>query len=178
MRNLRAWLALVLLALALAPRPLRADEATPEHRVKAAFVYKFSEYVEWPAVAFARADSPLVFGVLGSDALAAELERFAVGRSVGGRPVHVRRVARGDAWDGLHVVFLGDDPRNADVLQAARGRPVLTITEAAVDARGGMINFVLVDAKVRFDVALPEAEASGLRISSRLLSVARRVARP
>ena len=178
MGNVRALVALVLLLALLAPRPLRAEEATPEHRVKAAFVYKFSEYVEWPPAAFAGADSPLVIGVVGSDALARELERFATGRNVGGRPVHVRRIARGDAWDGLHVVFLGDDARNAAVLQAARGRPVLTITEAAVDARGGMINFVLVDAKVRFDVALPEAEASGLRISSRLLSVARRVARP
>lgn len=172
-----ALLALWLSSLAHASGPDAG--ATPEYRVKAAFVYKFGDYVQWPADAFARADSPVVFGVLGSDALADELARLSAGRTLGGRDVVVRKLVAGEAWAGLHVVFVGgeDATRVAAALAAGAGRPVLTVTEARSGA-AGMINFVVVADKVRFDVALPPAEAARLKISSRLLAVARRVLAP
>ena len=181
MPALRVLLRLLLLVALALPVATRADTAAPEYRVKAAFVFKFGDYVEWPGDAFARADSPLVFGVLGADALADELARLTAGRTVGGRAVVVRKLAAGEAWTGLHVAFVGgDEPRQlAAALAAGAGKPVLTVTEAREGAAtAGMINFVVVADKVRFDVALPDADAARLKISSRLLAVARRVEAP
>ena len=176
------WRSLALVALLLSsPVAAAPPAAAPEYRVKAAFVYKFCDYVEWPPGAFPAADSPLVFGVIGADALADELARLTAGRTVGGRAIVVRKLAPGQAWTGLHVAFVGgDDPDLlAAALAAGAGRPVLTVTEAREDAASrGMINFVLVDDKVRFDVAVPPADSARLKISSRLLAVARRVEAP
>jgi hypothetical protein len=154
-----------------------APQAT-EYRVKAAFVYKFGDYVEWPSDAFAAPSSPLVIGVVGADVLADELERIAVGRTIGGRQVVVRKLEYGAPLSGMHVIFVGqsDSRKLAAELDASKGQPALTVTESADGLRlGSMINFVVVSDKVRFDVALPSAEASRLKISSRLLAVARNV---
>lgn len=155
-----------------------ASTQAPEYRVKAAFVYKFSDYVEWPSEAFANPNSPLVIGVVGADTLAEELARIAGGRTVGGRPVAVRKLRYGEPLSGLHVIFLGQS--NSRQLTAAlgssKGHAALTVTESADGIRlGSMINFVVESDKVRFDVALASAEASRLKISSRLLAVARNV---
>lgn len=171
-------LALLLLsfrALAIAaPVELQATE----DRVKAAFVYKFGDYIEWPPEAFDAADSPLVIGVVGADALADELTRIAEGRTISGRRVAVKKLRYGDPLSGLHMVFIGrsDTRRVTAALEASKGRPALTITETTDGLKlGSVINFVVVANKVRFDVALPPAEASRLKISSRLLAVARTV---
>lgn len=183
----RAFYALVAAALMLVLLPggrALADAApleqvqASESRVKAAFVYKFGDYIEWPPEAFEAPDSPLVIGVVGADALAEELARVAAGRPLGGRRVAVKKLSYGDSLSGLHIVFIGrsDSRRLTEALEASKGRPALTITESADGLRlGSMINFVVVANKVRFDVALPSAEASRLKISSRLLAVARTV---
>ena len=164
------------------PRCLAQSDQTDlqiaEYRVKAAFLYKFASYVEWPARVFVRPESPFVFGVSGADALGEELGQVVVGHSVGGRPVLIRKLRRGDSVEGLHILFVGgtDGGRPAEVLASAKGKPVLTVTESAdTFALGSIINFVIVDDKVRFDVALREAELCNLRVSARLLSVARKV---
>jgi hypothetical protein len=173
-----AWLALLALLLGLfAPTLPAQDRQASEYAVKAAFVFKFGEYIEWPAATFADAGSPLRIGVSGADAMAGELERIVAGRTMAGRPVQVRRLAPGDPVDDLQLLFVGGAAGDvAAVLGAQPGRAILTVTEVpgAMPA-GSMINFVVVDAKVRFDVALPPAEARQLKISSRLLAVARRV---
>ena len=154
------------------------SEAQSEYRVKAAFLYKFGSYVEWPDRAFPRSDSPLTIGVIGADALAEELEQIVSGRNVNGRPVQVRRLRAGESMAGLQVLFIGraDAGRLAEILSAAKGRSVLTVTESEDALQlGSVINFVVVDDKVRFDVALPPADLGSLKISSRLLAVARKV---
>lgn len=159
----------------------RTELQVPEYRVKAAFVYKFGDYVEWPPAAFANPDSPLVIGVVGAGALADELARISAGRTIGGRPVAVRKLRYGEPLSGLHVIFLGRSTSKqlAAALEASNGRAVLTITESEDGFRlGSMINFVVVADKVRFDVALARAEASQLKVSSRLLEVARNIVAP
>jgi len=160
------------------PRPAQADAQADEYRVKAAFLYKFGGYIEWPSGSFARADSPVTIGVMGADALAEELAQIVAGRNVNGRPVLVRRLRPGDPIAGLHMLFIGrsDSGRLAEILAAARGRALLTVTESE-DALelGSMINFVVVEDKVRFDVAPPPSESGNLKISARLLGVARKV---
>lgn len=169
---------LLLAVLGAAGRaPAGEDEGSAEYQVKAAFVCKFGNYIDWPAPALGAAGEPFRIGVLASPWVLEEFRRTAASASVAGRPVDVRPLARGEALDGLQAVFVSRamSAHAAEVLAAAQGRPVLTVTE--LDPRGptGMINFVVAEDKVRFDILLPPAVQSGLKISVRLLGVARRV---
>lgn len=149
-----------------------------EYQVKAAFLYKFGAYVEWPAQSFAQADSPLVIGVMGAGSVADELIQMASGRNINGHPVAVKKLRRGDAINGVHILFVArtDNDKLAEALAAAKGQPVLVVTETdSPPTSGSTINFVVADEKVRFDIALPSAESSNLKLSARLLTVARKV---
>ena len=176
MKALAAALALVLwTAAAAAAQP---DTPASEVQIKAAFLYKFGDFVQWPPASFARPDTPFTIGVMGAEEVAAALEQLVADRKVQGRPVLVRRVRRGEPLAGLHVLFIGraEGSRLAEILAAARGQAVLTVTESDnAIAHGSIINFVAEEQRVRFDIALPSAERGQLRISSRLLAVARKV---
>jgi hypothetical protein len=172
--SLRAWAAAALLAAA-GTVPAQADR---EVQIKAAFLYKFGDFVEWPENAFAGSDDVFVIGVIGADAVAAELERVVAGRTIQERKVVVRRLKRGEVPGQLHVLFVGEaeGARLGEVLAAVKGQPLLVVTESEnALQQGSVINFVPVGDKLRFDVALPPAERARLKISSRLLAVARKV---
>lgn len=157
---------------------LAGQSEVVEYQVKAAFLYKFGAYVEWPAQSFAQADSPLVIGVMGASAVADELTQMATGRNINGHPVTVKKIRRGDAVTGVHILFIAraDNDKLAETLAAAKGQAVLVVTETEPPpAAGSMINFVVAEDKVRFDIALPSAESSNLKLSARLLTVARKV---
>ena len=167
-----------LAAMALVPALAQVDRAAAETQIKAAFLYKFSGFVEWPPKAFARPDSPFTIGVIGADELATDLEQIVKGRTVLERAVVVRRMRRGESVAGIQMLFIGqaEGTRLAEILAIAKGQSVLTVTESEnALSHGSMINFVFVDDKVRFDVALPQAERGALKISARLLAVARKV---
>ena len=163
------------------PASAQSELQATEPRVKAAFLFKFGSYVEWPSGTFASANAPLTIGVVDADTLADELAAIVAGRSMDGRPVVVRKLHAGDTMAGLNIIFIGktSSRRTAEILSPIKGRATLAVTESddALDL-GSTINFVIVDGKVRFDVALPPAEAGGLKISSRLLAVARKVRGP
>lgn len=144
-------------------------------RVKAAYLYKFANYVEWPEQAFDTARSPLVIGVVDADALADELERVVAGRTIHDRPLEVRRVRRADASGDLHILYLGDvDARElSEFLHATRHQPTLTVTDSRLPASSGsMINFAVIDHRVRFEVSLPPARSAGISISALMLTAA------
>jgi hypothetical protein len=153
-----------------------AEEATPvEQRVKAAFLYQFAGYVEWPLDSFAQPGTPVTIAVMGADPLAAALTQIAIGRTVGGRTVNTRRVKEGESLAGVHILFVGkaDAPQLAQIAQRIRGQPILIVTESDKALNdGSMINFILRDRRVRFEIALDTAEQHRLRLSSRLLSIA------
>jgi hypothetical protein len=156
----------------------QANTQAVEYQVKAAFLYKFGNYVDWPERAFERPDSPLVVGIVGADTFADALIQLVAGRMVNGHAVTVRKLRRGESVAGLHILFIGrmDEAGLTELLAASKGRAMLTVTEAEnTIPPGSMINFVLVDDKVRFDIALPPAEQGNLKISARLLGVARKV---
>lgn len=140
--------------------------------VKAAFILKFLNYVEWPAAAFAAADAPYVIGVEGADGVLAELQRQGAGHKFNGRAVAVRRVGAAEVPAGVQLLFIGERARIAPLLRELRA-PVLVVSDAdgALDL-GSMINFRLVDDRVRFEVALEPVRNAGLQLDSRLLSVA------
>lgn len=148
-----------------------------ERRVKAAFLYKFLGYAEFPPQAFADPAGPLTIAVVGSDDMAAELARIAAGRVVAGRPIAVRRVAEHETVPPVHLLFVAgsDGERAGRVLRAAPGS-FLTVTECDGGLRyGSVINFRIVDERVRFDVSLDAAEKNNVKLSSRLLTVANRI---
>ena len=152
------------------------EAATLERRVKAAFVYKFAAFVEWPPDAFAQADTPIRIGVVGEEAIARDIAEASMNRTVEGRRVQVMQVAPGDSLEGVHILFLREAASAVlrDSIAALKPEAMLIVTESA-DAlgRGSVINFVLDGGKVRFDISLEAAERRGLRLSSRLITVAR-----
>ena len=150
----------------------RAQDAS-ESAVKAAYLYKFAAYVEWPAPS--RAEAPFVIATLAADDVATELAQLLPGRAIAGRPAVVRRVAAGETLKDVQILFVGrraGDQRAA--VEAARREGALTVTESSLD-HGAAINFVIAESRVSFEVSLEAAERGGHRISSRMLSVARRV---
>ena len=151
-------------------------QVASEAAVKAAFVHKFMGYVEWPPH-LANPEAPIVIGTLGSDDVTQELERIVPSRPVGGRRLVVRKLSEGDTFKGLHVLFIGrGEPATRAILRQAREQGVLTVTETERGIEmGAAINFVSTDDRVGFEVSLDSAERSGVRISSRMLAVARRV---
>lgn len=154
--------------------------AALEVQVKAAYLYKFATYAEWPSAKLGAADAPLVIGVLGSDALAAELETQTRDQRVHGRSFAVRRLNKGDSLAGVHILFVGtSNVSTLDTLFAAlRGQPILTVTDnRAGQSRGSMITFVAKAGRLRFEVALAPANASQIRLSALLLTAATRVVR-
>jgi hypothetical protein len=170
--------AVVLAAWSLAIASLAGAQDNGELQIKAAFLFKFGDFVDWPEGTFAEG-RPFTIGVIGAPGMAEELSRLAAGRTVQGRPVTVRRLARDAVLDGLHVLFVGraEAAHLAEIAAHADGLALLTVSDSDnALASGIMINFVAAQSKVRFDIALPPAERGGIRISARLLSVARKVA--
>lgn len=167
---------LLLAVLASGLSPAQTDETPTEYQVKAAFLFKFGGYVDWPVEVFPDADSPFVIGIMGAGAMADDLRAIVAGRSIDGRSVAVRTLYEGDSLAGVHVLFIGRAASAAvsSVLESIARQPVLIVTEMD-DAPGSAINFVIVNNKVRFDITLASAESRNLKISARLLGVARTV---
>lgn len=175
------WAAASILALAAAPADAQpaagASAAYPEAEVKAAFLLGFAGYVQWPAAETGARTGPIRFAVLNAPRVEAALERLAQGRSVQGRSVRVRALGSIDELDGDEVLFIGPNEnwRLPQQIAAVEG-PTLVVTDAPDGlAAGAMINFQLVDRRVRFEVGLPAAHEAGLSLSSRLLAAALRV---
>jgi hypothetical protein len=170
-------LALALLLLVFSCLAVGAQQAasTPllERSVKAAFLYKFLGYLEFPS----DPGPALLVGVLGADDVAAELAQIANGRTVGNRTITVRKLADGDPLGGLQLLFVGAEAAQPEAaLRAAEKNGTVTVTEQDNGLQSGsVINFRLVDERVRFEVSLPAAERCNVKLSSRLLSVAYRV---
>jgi hypothetical protein len=174
----RVRLGLLCLALFAAGFSGAADDAATvlERRVKAALLYRFLNYVEWPDAA--SSPTPLTIGIVGADALAAELSEVTAGRTINGRPLAVRVVRTADIGRvDTQLLFIGRGEAS-QLATLLRGVPpgVLIVTESE-DAlqQGSIINFKLLDGQVRFDISLDAARRRNIRLSSRLLSVAHTV---
>lgn len=174
----RAWLLLVALGGASHAGAADSPRTATEAGVKAAYLYKFATYVEWPPATFARADAALTIGIIGADDVAAELVKIKAAAAASGRSMEVKVLRAGEAATGVHILFVGrhDTARLARLLGAASALPALTVTESSggLDS-GSIINFVIVDDRIRFEVSLPHAERNGIKVSVRLLNVALRV---
>jgi hypothetical protein len=155
---------------------LRAEaEVAKEYQIKAAFLYNFVKYVEWPARRFAAEDSPIVIGILGANPFGEVLAGIVKNRKVNGRSIEVKVVSTAADAATVHALFVGihQDGRLAAMIGPLRDAAVLTVGESrAFIAAGGVIAFVFEGDKVRFEVNLPSAQESDLKISAQLLKLA------
>ena len=160
----------------LAGATLQAEpDPTLEHRVKAAFLYNFAKFVDWPTNAFADADAPLVIGIFGDGSMVQALEQTVKGKSIGNRAIQTRRILDATRINPCQILFVAQS-ETQQVAQsvAAVGRaPVLLVGESpGFVAAGGAIGFASDEGRVRFEANTAAAERTGLKISSKLLRLA------
>ena len=154
--------------------------AAAEYQLKAAFVYNFAKFIEWPPSSFPTASSPFVIGVTGRTALTTALETAVTNRKINGRAIVIKAVETIEATRGTHLLFVAasEDKRLREFVPVLSPAQILTIGESEAFAKeGGIINFVLEGDKCRFDINVDAAERAQLKISAQLLKLARNVRR-
>jgi len=155
------------------------DVPVSEYQVKAAYLYNFAKFVEWPPGSFASASANFQLCILGPDPFGEELRNLIRDKAMNGHPFEVRDVLDPRQAKGCQILFIASPEKKQwkQILSVLAGSSVLTVGENEGFAeRGGMINFFLQNGRVKFEVNPKAAELAGLKISSKLLSVAKIVA--
>jgi hypothetical protein len=145
-------------------------------QVKAAFLYNFAKFVEWPADVLPESSTEMGLCILGEDPFGADLDDTIQGKSVNGRGIEIKRFRTLHALKGCHVLFISSSEwhRLPKILEDLKGESLLTVGEMTRFAKlGGIINFAMEENKVRFEINIDAAERARLRISSRLLKLAK-----
>jgi hypothetical protein len=177
-RRLPAWALACVLAVGAGKLTARAATAAPDlNEAKANMLWNIAKFVEWPALPEDKT-TPLVFTILGEDDLAADLAGLLSSRTVNGRPVFVRFARRPQDAKGSQILYLAasESGQMGSVLAAIDTSAVLTVSDApGFAAHGGMVGFATEGTRVRFEVNLNQAEKNGLKLSAKLLSLARLV---
>jgi hypothetical protein len=153
-------------------------QSASEYEVKAAYLYKLGQYVEWPAAAFAQPSSPVQICIVGDDPFGALLDNTVSGERIGTRQIAVSRMPAATKGAGCHIAYFGGSGQQgtAEGLAQLQGTPVLTITDADRKGEGtGIVHFVVKANRVRFDIDDQAAAENGLQISAKLLSLAQSV---
>jgi hypothetical protein len=167
-----SWRLFTLAAMLSLSRPCCPAEVNPnplEYRIKAAFLFNFLKFVEWPAAA---GDSPWVIGILGSDPFGGALEDTVRGKLVNGRAIQVRRYARPADVKECNILFI--DRAESERLGTPAQQGLLTVGEASGFLQsGGIVNFYLEDNRVHFEIRATAAHSAGLRVSAQLLKLGR-----
>jgi hypothetical protein len=152
-----------------------AEFQPAEYQLKAAFMFNFAKFITWPPEAFAETNSPFRFGVLGQNPFGDDLDRLVRNKSLGGHPLTVERPGSVAEARKCHVLFISTSEENhlRQILDDLRGSTVLTVGETSrfVES-GGIIGFVIESQKIHFEINSQEASRAGLKVSSKLLSLA------
>jgi len=153
----------------------RAQQPGVEYAVKATYLYKFAPFVEWPVGVFASPSDPFVICIAGNDAVSVLADEASRGQRVGAHPIEVVHLPVPGGETACHVLYVAQrGAAGAADLRAVHGKPVLTVTDDAGDAHG-IINFIVQDDRVRFEIDQNAAAENNLVISSKLLNLAVRV---
>jgi hypothetical protein len=164
-------------ALLLSASTLRAQTQPSEYQIKAAFIFNFAKFVEWPTNALPEANSPMVIGVLGENPFGDNLEKTMRNKTVEDHPLLIKHFQSASDASKSHVLFISNSEKEKlpEVLKALEGSSVLTVGEMdGFSERGGMISFVIEGTKIRFRINNDAATRAGLKISSKLLSLGSR----
>ena len=144
---------------------------TREYEIKAAFIYNFARFVEWPAESLGTADT-LILGVLGEDPFGPALERLE-GKAVQGHRIEIKRFATLDEFETCHILFVSSEGQELDrILREIPQSGVLTVGEQSFAQSGGVIAFVVRRNMIRFQINVAAGARAGLKISSQLLKLA------
>jgi hypothetical protein len=165
------------LAMPLMARLGFAGDSQPtEYQLKAAYIYHFAQFVDWPATAFNQTNSPLIIGVLGKNPFGSDLEHTVQGKILGGHPLVVQEfTAISDITNACHILFISDSEKKqlTQIIAALDDTSTLTVGESdRFIESGGMIKFVPDGIRIRFEINRTRAVKSGLRISFKLLNLA------
>jgi hypothetical protein len=146
-----------------------------ENEVKAAFVFNFARFTEWPGNALPNPDSPIVIGVLGNNGFATMLENIVKGKTIQSHPILVQSMKMPADFSGCHIIFISsyEQRRTGQIAESVREMPILTITETEKNSRSkGLVNLLVEEGKVHFEVDFAGVAKSKLKISSKLLRLA------
>jgi len=154
-----------------------ADTSSPgEYQVKAAFLYNFAKFVEWPTEAFPATNTAIILCILGEDPFGIDLEQAVKGKTANGKELTIRRIKEVQELKICHILFISssEKKRLSQILEVTKNSSILTVGEMDRFAKlGGIINFVIEENKVRFEINVDVAEQAGLKINSKLLKLAR-----
>jgi hypothetical protein len=165
----------VLLVIAISPWAQAADSNALELAVKATYLYKFEPFITWPNEAFTAPDSPFNLCIVGTDPFGTLIDQAVGGQHFGDHPIAVQRLPAATPDSHCQMLYIGTQDAHAIMQQfvALHGLPVLTVTDSVDEsAAKGVINFVVADNKVRFEIDADAAGRAGISISSKLLSLA------
>lgn len=179
--HLRQCGRIICLVFALAPAlfwPLWAQsQVLSEPQLKAAFLFNFTKFVEWPAAAFRNGQSPITLCIVGEDPFGKILDDIVKGQTVEGRSLAVKRLNQIPRDDSCQVAYLGglDKARAEHAIDAIKTLPILTVGESGSGDPGTVILLVKEDNQVRFNINLEAADRGGIKLSARLLRLAKTV---
>jgi hypothetical protein len=169
---------LVFLAIApgVKPFPCEAADEPLEFQVKAAFLLNFTKFIEWPEAAFGAAGAPITICVTGDDPFGGALDQIVAGEVVNGHKVAAQRIKGAPSSQSCQVVYVSPAEKDIPRLLAGLGPGILTVGEGETFIKdGGMIAFLIENRRVRFSINRGAAENAGLKLSSKLLLVAKSV---
>lgn len=170
----RATAALFLLLLLFTTRT-EAAEPSREYQVKAAFLFNFAQFVEWPTETFADKESPLIIGIYGADPFGSFLDETVRDEVVRGRQITVKRCQKLSEVKSCHILFISQSEAAElnRILEEVKGKPVLTVSDiSGAGQHGVMIRFTTEQNRVRFHINNEAAREVGLSVSSKLLRAA------
>ncbi|MBI3712966.1 MAG: YfiR family protein [Burkholderiales bacterium] len=147
-------------------------------QIKAAYLYKFATYVEWPVSSYEQNNTTLIIGIVGADEIADSLNQIKSSPSAPWHSIEVRVIKPGESLAGIHILFIGHGEleRIKRILEQTLSLPILTVTDTnGALSIGSAINFLNIDDHIRFEVSLIQAERHRLKISARLLAVAQKI---
>jgi hypothetical protein len=146
-----------------------------EYQIKAAFLYNFTKFVEWPADRFADDSAPIILCIFGKDPFGATLEDTVTGKTVKGRHIYIRRIDKVDDLDACHVLFIGlsERERLRRIVASSHGASVLTVGDMDDSIEfGGVINLIKRANKIRFEINLVAAKQARLKLDLKLVTLA------
>jgi hypothetical protein len=179
LRRTTKWLRLAALAVGcsvLCRAQGDGEEASLEYRVKAAYLLNFAKFVDWPENKFPDPSAPLNICLFGEDPFGRMFDQMVEGETVNAHKIVMQRLSGGAALNSCHILFIPRGEKNVAKTLAAARPGILTVGDGDSFLRdGGMIVLIIDNRRVRFDINQRAAAEAMLRVSSRLLTLARTV---
>ena len=157
--------------------PLLQSQTTPlpEYKIKAVFLFNFTQFVEWPGNVFNSDDAPFVIGILGKDPFGSYIDNAVADEKMGSHPITIVRYSSISEVNNCQMLFISanENENLPEILSSLSNRSILTVSDAhGFVQAGGIIGFITADNKIKLQVNLNAAKTANLNISSKLLSVA------